>query len=79
MGSVRRRTRPKKRRDSGKITANEALDNLYSLVRNIVKGIDGYTINDVLDTDYDMLMGVLFSQKSTKQDAVDLADFIKTI
>jgi hypothetical protein len=26
-----------------------------------------------------MLMGVLFSQKSTKQDAVDLADFIKTI
>ena len=79
MGSVRRRTRPKKRRDSGKITAKEALDNLYSLVRNIVKGIEGYTINDVLDTDYDMLMGVLFSQKSTKQDAVDLADFIKTI
>lgn len=79
MGSVRRRTRPKKRRDSGKITAKEALDNLYSLVRNIVKGIDGYTINEVLDTDYDMLMGVLFSQRSTKQDTVDLADFIKTI
>lgn len=53
---------------------------MYSLIREIVVNLDGFTVNDVLDTDYYRLMDILNTEKSKgKQEVVSLHDFVNSL
>lgn len=52
---------------------------MYSLIREIVVNIDGFTVNDLLDTDYYRLMDILSTEKSGKKEAMSLNDFAKSL
>lgn len=53
---------------------------MYSLIRQIVLNLDGFTVNDILDTDYYRLMDILNAEKSNdKQEVMSLHDFVNTI
>lgn len=52
---------------------------MYSLVKNVVKAMPNFTINDVLDTDYDLLMGLLTESKTEEQEVVGLDEFIRNM
>ncbi len=52
---------------------------LYGLVNNIVKAMPNFTINDVLETDYNLLINLLTEQKSKEEEIIDLSEFIETI
>lgn len=46
----------------------------------MVANVDGYTINEALDTDYDLLIDILCENAESKKDEiVDLSDFVKSI
>ena len=51
---------------------------MYSLIRNIVTQVDGFTINDVLQTDWDMLTQILCSTPETKDKAMSLEEFMNS-
>ena len=52
---------------------------LYGLMNNIVKAMPNFNINDVLETDYNLLMNLLTEQKSKEEEAMDLSEFVETI
>lgn len=41
--------------------------------------IDGFTINDILETDYYLLIDILNTDQSTKEEVMSLEDFVKSI
>lgn len=41
--------------------------------------IDGFTINDIIETDYYLLIDILNTDKSTKEEVMSLEDFVKSI
>lgn len=56
------------------------LDHLYKLTRDIIKYIPGFTVNEVMNTDYRLLVDILFSEKKEKQDkVVSLNEFVKSL
>lgn len=56
------------------------LDHLYKLTRDIIKHIPGFTVNEVMNTDYRLLVDILFSEKKEKQDKViSLNEFVKSL
>lgn len=58
------------------------LDSIYSLIRTIVTNVPGFTINDVLQTDWDMLIEILCKgdkQKAKKKEVMSLADFVGSL
>lgn len=52
---------------------------MYSLIRQIVLNLDGFTVNDILDTDYYRLIDILNAEKSEKQEVMSLNDFAKSL
>ena len=61
------------------MSPSETLEMLYGLVNNIVKAMPNFNINDVLETDYNLLMNLLTEQKSKEEEAMDLSKFVETI
>ncbi|WP_348922078.1 hypothetical protein [Enterococcus rotai] len=55
------------------------MKNVYSLIRNIVTNVDGFNINDVLQTDWDMLIEILCSQPEKKEKAISLEEFMNSV
>ncbi|MCZ0717828.1 hypothetical protein [Aerococcus kribbianus] len=46
----------------------------------MVTNLNGFTINDVLSTDYDLIVDILCkNDESQQEEVVDLANFIQTI
>lgn len=61
------------------MSPSDTLEMLYGLVNNIVKAMPNFTINDVLETDYNLLINLLTEQKSKEEEIIDLSEFIETI
>lgn len=61
------------------MSPSDTLEMLYGLVNNIVKAMPNFTINDVLETDYNLLINLLTEQKSKEEEVIDLSEFIETI
>lgn len=54
---------------------------MYELINQIVLNINGFTVNDILETDYYRLLAILNSNLKGKQqqEVQSLNDFVKTI
>lgn len=53
---------------------------MYSLIRQIVVNLDGFTVNDILDTDYYRLIDILSAEKTKeKQEVMSLHDFVNSL
>lgn len=50
---------------------------IVSYIRSIVTNLPGYTINDILDTDFDLLVEVTSKDDSKDKKEMSLFDFIK--
>ncbi|WP_235810231.1 hypothetical protein [Liquorilactobacillus mali] len=54
---------------------------MFSFIRSIVTNLPGYTINDILDTDYETLVNVVApsdgSDKHDNKQPMSLFDFIE--
>ena len=61
------------------MSPSDTLEMLYGLVNNIVKAMPNFNINDVLETDYNLLINLLTEQKSKEEEIIDLSEFIETI
>lgn len=58
------------------------LNGAFSLIKTVMEAFPGFTINDVLDTDYDTLIRTIDAKRPTKekeQQAMSLKDFVKSI
>ena len=56
------------------------VDTIHRFIRNVVNTMPNFTINDVLETDYDLLMTVMLEESKQQTDEVmELSDFIKSI
>jgi hypothetical protein len=49
------------------------------MIRSIVSNVPGFTINDIMQTDWETLQAVLLSDESSEKGSVSLADFIKSM
>ncbi|WP_413527365.1 hypothetical protein [Marinilactibacillus psychrotolerans] len=52
------------------------------MIRRIVTNLSGFSVNDVLQTDYYLLVEILCNEtnkKSNKQEAVSLFDFVESL
>lgn len=58
------------------------LDQNYDFIQSVIKNMPGWTINDVLDSDRDILMKLLATdskKKKAKEEVVPLHEFIKQV
>ncbi|KAA9313484.1 hypothetical protein C6A33_01335 [Streptococcus anginosus] len=60
------------------MSATEARKRFLSLVRDLVASNNGFTINDIMETDYVTLFNVLNAEelKQDKEEIMSLEDFI---
>ncbi|GEL67255.1 hypothetical protein MPS01_14100 [Marinilactibacillus psychrotolerans] len=52
------------------------------MIRQIVTNLSGFSVNDVLQTDYDLLIEILCNEtetKQNKQEVVSLFDFVESL
>ncbi|EPC26415.1 hypothetical protein [Lacticaseibacillus paracasei] len=49
------------------------------MIRSVVTNVPGFTINDIMKTDWETLQEVLLQSEPEKEKAVSLTDFIKSM
>lgn len=53
---------------------------MYGLIRTIVTQLNGFSVNDVLQTNYDALVEILCTEhEKEKEEAQSLHDFVRSL
>lgn len=53
---------------------------MYGLIRTIVTQLNGFSVNDVLQTNYDTLVEILCTEhEQEKEEAQSLHDFVRSL